>query len=75
MKIKIITESKRRATVLQWSEIISKHMKRANASAECFYRFSGTDDLDRLIEDCEQIIKAAQNTKEAINYMDLHNIE
>ena len=73
--MQVLTGSKREITIMEWREQIEKHVKRANDSMECFRRFSDADSLERLIEDCKQIIYYSQHTKEAIEFMDLHDIK
>ena len=60
---------------MEWQEQLEKYMKRANASVECFGRFHESDDLTRLSEDCEKLIELCKHAKEAIAFMDTHNIE
>ena len=73
--MQIMTGTKRTITVQLWEEQIEKYIKRANDSMECFRRFRDSDSLERLIEDCEKIIENANHAKEAINYMDVNNIQ
>ena len=70
-----MTGTKRENVIKLWSEQIDHYIKRANDSAECFYRFSESSDLDHLIEDAENIIKAAKNAKEAIDFCNVMNIK
>lgn len=73
--MQILQGTKREITIMQWREQIEKHIKRANDSMECFRRFSDSDSLDRLIEDCNEIIRNAGQAKEAIEFMDAHGIK
>ena len=67
--------TKRESTLNEWKRLIEKNIKRANDSAECFYRFSEDSDLEHLIEDCETLIKVATRAKAAINFMNENNIK
>ena len=73
--MQVLTGTKREITLMQWQEQLEKYIKRANDSMECFRRFKGTDDLIHLSEDCEKLIELCRRTKEAIDFMDTHNIE
>ena len=70
--MQVLTGTKREITIMQWKEQLEKYMKRANDSMECFRRFSESDDLEHLIEDCEKLIEAAKHAKSSIEFMD-HN--
>lgn len=67
--------TKRESTLEEWKSLIKKYIKRANDSAECFYRFSEDSDLEHLIEDCETLLKIATRAKAAINFMNENNIK
>jgi len=73
--MQVLTGTKREITLMQWQEQLEKYMKRANDSMECFRHFQETDDLIRLSEDCEKLIQICNHTKEAIAFMDAHNIK
>lgn len=73
--MKMLKGTKREITVMQWKEQISKYLNRANDSAKCFDLYSQVDDLDMIIEDCEKLIAAAKNAKEAIEFMDKNGIK
>lgn len=73
--MQILTGTKREITILEWRELIEKYMKRANDSVECFRRFSESDDLEHLIEDCEKILEYAKGAKKAIEHMDALGIK
>lgn len=42
---------------------------------ECFRRFEEADDIEHLIEDCENILKNAKAAKKAIEHMDYYGIK
>ena len=73
--MQVLKGTKREITIMEWQEQLEKYMKRANASMECFRRYHGSDDLIHLSEDCEKLIEICKNAKEAIEFMDLHNIK
>lgn len=73
--MQVLKGTKREITIMLWQEQIEKHMERANDSAECFELYHGTDDLIRLVEDCEKLIEVCNHAKEAIEFMDTHNIK
>lgn len=73
--MQVMTGTKREITIQLWEEQIERHIKRANDSMECFRRYHGADDLERLIESCEKVIENAKHAKEAIEFMDLHDIK
>lgn len=73
--MEILTGTKREITLKQYNELLSKHIKRANESMECFNKFSGIDDLEHLKEDAEKIIYYSNQAIEAINFMNNNNIE
>lgn len=73
--MEVITGSKRENTLNQWKEQIKKCVGRANESAECFYRFSESSDLDHLIEDAEAIIKTAKNARQVLEFLNANNIK
>ena len=68
--MQVLTGTKREITIMLWKEQLEKYMKRANDSMECFRRFSESDDLEHLIEDCEKLLDAARHAKGAIEFMD-----
>lgn len=68
--MKILTGTRREITIMGWREVLDKYIKRANDSMECFRRFSSADDLEHLIEDCENILLNARAAKKAIEHMD-----
>ena len=68
--MQVLTGTKREIAIMQWKEQLEKYMKRANDSMECFRRFSESDDLEHLIEDCEKLIEAAKHAKSSIEFMD-----
>ena len=73
--MQVLTGTKREITIMQWKEQLEKYMKRANDSMECFRRFSESDDLEHLIEDCEKLIEAAKHAKSSIEFMDYNFIK
>ena len=73
--MQILKGSKRAITVMEWEEQIEKAMKRANDSMECFRRYHEADDLLHLSEDCEKLLELCKSAKEAIEFMDLHNMK
>ena len=72
--MQIIIGTKREITVMQWREVLEKHMERANNSMECFRRFSEASDLEHLVEDCEKLLETAKNAQKAVEYMDSQGI-
>lgn len=60
---------------MEWKEQLEKYMKRANDRMECFRRFHESDDLTHLSEDCEKLIELCRHAREAIAFMDAHNIK
>lgn len=68
--MEILTGTRREITIMEYREVLEKYMKRANDSIECFRRFNGADDLEHLIEDCENILLNAKAAKKAIEHMD-----
>ena len=73
--MQVLTGTRKEITIMQWKEQLEKYMKRANDSMECFRRFSESDDLEHLIEDCEKLIENARHAKEAIEFMDYNFIK
>lgn len=73
--MQVLTGTKREITIMQWQEQIEKYMKRANDSMECFKLYHNSDDLIHLSEDCEKLIEICNHAKEAIEFMDAHNIK
>lgn len=73
--MQVLKGTKREITIMQWQEQLEKYMKRANDSMECFRVYHNSDDLIHLIEDCKKLIDICNNTKDAINFMDMHNIK
>ena len=73
--MQVLTGTRREITVMQWREIIEKYVKRVNDSMECFKRFSEADDLEHLIEDCENILENARAAKKVIEHMDYYGIK
>ena len=73
--MQVLTGTKREITIMLWKEQLEKYMKRANDSMECFRRFSESDDLEHLIEDCEKLIEAAKHAKSSIEFMDYNFIK
>lgn len=73
--MQVLTGTKRGITLMQWQEQLEKYMKQANDSMECFRHFEETDDLIHLSEDCEKLIEICNHAKEAIAFMDAHNIK
>ena len=73
--MQVLTGTKREITIMLWKEQLEKYMKRAKDSMECFRRFSESDDLEHLIEDCEERIENARHAKEAIEFMDYNFIK
>ena len=72
--MQVITGTKRDVTIMEHTEQLEKDIKNLNDSMECFRKFKGTDDLDRLIGHCNSLIKKATSAKEAIEFMDQNNI-
>ena len=73
--MQVLKGTKREITIMQWEEQIKRYMQRANDCVECFSLYHGVDDLIHLLEDCERLIEICKNAKEAIEFMDLHNIK
>lgn len=73
--MQVLTGKKREITIMQWQEQLEKYMKRANDSMECFRLYHNSDDLIHLSEDCEKLIEICKNTKESIEFMDVHRIK
>ena len=73
--MEILTGTKRQISVKLWKEQLEKHAKRLNDSMECFRRFEEADDLEHLIEDCENLAEIAKHAKKAIEYMDRNNVK
>lgn len=73
--MQVLTGTRREITTKQWQEQLEKYAKRANDDMECFRCFHEVSDLTDLIEDCEKLIELCRHTKEAIDYMDAHNIK
>ncbi len=72
--MEILTGTKRQISVKLWKEQLENHVKRLNDSMECFRRLEEADDLEHLIEDCENLAEIAKRAKKAIKYMDCNNI-
>lgn len=73
--MQILKGTKREITIMEWQEQLEKYMKRANDSMECFRQFHESDDLTHLSEDCEKLIELCKHAKEAIDFMNSHNIK
>ena len=73
--MQILTGTRKESTIFLWREQIEKHINRANDSMECFRRFSDTDSLEHLIEDCKRIIENAEHAITAIETMEKMGIE
>lgn len=73
--MRVLKGTKREITIMEWQEQLDKYMKRANDSMECFRLYHGTDDLIHLSEDCEKLIELCNHVKDAIEFMDAHEIK
>ena len=73
--MQILRGTKREITIMQWEEQLEKYIKRANDSMECFRQYHSSDDLIHLSEDCEKLLELCNHAKEAIEFMDAHNIK
>ena len=73
--MQIISGTKREITIREHTEQLEKSMTTLNNSMECFRRFKDKDSLERLLEDCTNLVKKAKSTKEAISFMDEKGIE
>lgn len=74
-KMQVLQGTKREITIIEWQEQLEKYMKRANDCMECFRLYHNSDDLIHLSEDCEKLIELCNHAKEAIEFMDAHNIK
>ena len=73
--MQVLTGARREITLIQWQEQLEKYMKRANDSMECFRLYHESDALIHLSEDYEKLIEICNHAKDAIAFMDTHNIK
>lgn len=73
--MQVLKGAKREITIMEWQEQLEKYMKRANDCMECFRLYHNSDDLIHLSEDCKKLIELCTHAKEAIEFMDAHNIK
>ncbi|MBR1750876.1 MAG: hypothetical protein IJ740_08360 [Ruminococcus sp.] len=72
--MQIIKGTKREVTIHLWDEQISKAKKRLAYSKKCYELFGDTDSKMWIEEDEKKLAELEQHKKEAIEFMDAHEI-
>ena len=73
--MQVLRGTKREITMMEWNEVLAKAEKKLADSKKC-YELYGDDDSKRWIEEDEKkVAEIKQSIKEAIEFMDSHNIK
>ena len=73
--MQVLRGTKREITMMEWNEVLAKAEKKLGDSKKC-YELYGDDDSKRWIEEDEKkVAEIKQSIKEAIEFMDSHNIK
>lgn len=73
--MQVLRGTKREITLMQWNKELSKAKKRLDDSKECYRRFGDEDSKQWIAEDEQKVAEIEQKIKNAIAYMDAHNIQ
>lgn len=73
--MQILRGTKRQITLMEWNEALAKAEKRLAESEECHRLYGDEDSKQWIEEDKAKVEKIKGQMREAIAFMDAHNIQ